>query len=483
MLWFREATKETTAQVLVNLDEYNETELSDHGVTLTMDEILESEDYMAEQVDMVNNSMQSNSMLQMITILVALFIMFSIYNKMMHREKNLEIQKVRAEETSKAKTTFLSNMSHDIRTPMNAIIGYTELAKDVENMPSEGLDYLNKIEASSKHLLALVNDILDMSRIENGKMELEIVQTDLKKSMDDVRDMFTTQMKQKRIDFIVDAESIKNRYVMCDCKRLNRVLLNLVSNAYKFTPEGGSVRVSLIQISEGLNRAFYRICVKDSGMGMSAEFAEQVFEAYEREKDVSNIQGTGLGMAITKGIIDLMEGSIRVETEKDRGTEFIIDLSFVTVRENELKLNESDSGCGNQLDYSKIRLLIVDDQPVNREIAIRILKKFGFQVDSAENGEEAVDKVKEAGSGYYQGILMDVQMPVMNGYEATRAIRALEDPELSRVPIIAMTANAFKEDIEAAHDAGMDRHISKPIDINKLIETLNEVLTMEKNGL
>ncbi|WP_051204747.1 ATP-binding response regulator [Butyrivibrio sp. VCD2006] len=483
MLWFREATKKTTAEVLVNIDEYNETELSAHGVTLTLNEIIESEDYIAKQVERVNDSMQMNSILQMATILVALFIMFSIYNNMMHREKDLEVQKARAEENSKAKSDFLSNMSHDIRTPMNAIIGYTELAKDVDNMPDEGREYLDKIEASSKHLLALVNDILDMSRIENGKMELDIVKTDLKKCMDDIRDIFSTQMKLKRIDFVLDAENIKNRYVMCDANRLNRVMLNLISNAYKFTPEGGSVRVSLYQISEGASRAYYRISVKDSGMGMSPEFAEKVFEAYEREKDATDIQGTGLGMAITKNILDLMDGSITVETEKGKGTEFVIDISFPTVDASEMAENESDALHGRQIDYTKVRLLLVDDQPVNREIAIRILKKFGFQVDYAENGAEAVDKVKSSEAGYYQAILMDVQMPVMNGYEATRQIRALDDPEISGIPIVAMTANAFKEDVEAALDAGMDRHIAKPIDIGKLIETLNEILTVERASL
>ncbi|WP_051197963.1 amino acid permease [Butyrivibrio sp. MB2005] len=483
MLWFREATKETTAEVLVNIDNFNETELSNHGVTLTLNEIIESEDYMASQVERVNDSMQTNSMLQMVTIIVALFIMFSIYNSMMHRERNLEVQKARAEENSKAKTTFLSNMSHDIRTPMNAIIGYTEIARDVENMPSEGIEYLDKIEASSKHLLALVNDILDMSRIESGKMELDIVETDLQKSMDDIRDLFSNQMKLKDIDYTVFCVNLKNRYVMCDSNRLNRVLLNLISNACKFTPEGGSVRVTLTQLSEETSRAFYRISVKDSGMGMSPEFVKKVFVAYERDKDVTGIQGTGLGMAIAKSIVDLMDGTITVNSKKGEGTEFIVEVSFATVDEETIREEEDAAANMAKLDYTTIRLLVVDDQPVNREIACRILKKFGFMVEHAENGAEAVDRVKASEAGYFQAILMDVQMPVMNGYEATKAIRAMEDKEISEIPIIAMTANAFKEDIEAARDAGMNRHIAKPIDITKLIATLNEVLTTENASL
>ena len=483
MIWFREATKETTAEVLVNLDAYNESELTSHGVKLTLNEITESKEYVASQVEMVNDSMQTNSIMQMVTILAALFIMFSIYNSMMHRERDLEVQKARAEESSKAKSTFLSNMSHDIRTPMNAIIGYTEIAKDVENMPKEGMEYLDKIEASSKHLLALVNDILDMSRIESGKMELDIVQTDLQKSMDDIRDLFSNQMKLKNIDYTVTCENLKNRYVMCDSNRLNRVMLNLVSNACKFTPEGGSVSVILTQLSENTGRAFYRINVKDSGMGMSPEFVKNVFVAYERDKSVTQIQGTGLGMAITKSIVELMDGNISVDSKKGEGTEFVVNVSFVTVDDEKIISKENAEASTAMLDYSSIRLLVVDDQPVNREIACRILKKFGFQVDHAENGAEAVDKVKSAGAGYYHVVLMDVQMPVMNGYEATKAIRSLEDPGISGIPIIAMTANAFKEDIDAAHDAGMNSHVAKPIDINKLIEALNEVLTTENTGI
>ena len=476
MLWFREATQETTAKVLANLNEYNNEELEEHGITLTGDEEKDAQYHLQKQVETVNNSMQINSTLQMATILIALFIMFSIYNSMMNREKNLEIQRVTAEENSKAKSVFLSNMSHDIRTPMNAIIGYTELAKDVANMPEEGQDYLQKIESSSQHLLALINDVLDMSRIESGKMELDIAKADLKIIMRDIKDIFDAQMALKHINYIVNVSNIKNRYVLCDSNRLNRVLLNLISNACKFTPEGGTVVVSLIQIFQGESRGSYQIRVKDSGMGMSAEFADKVFEAYERERSANNIQGTGLGMAIAKSIIDLMDGSIRVETEQGKGTEFIIDIDFPLVPESEIIAEENKSASKTTLDYSQVRLLLVDDQPVNREIAIRILRKFGFKVESAENGEEAVAKVLGSAPGYYQAVLMDIQMPVMNGYDATRTIRSSKNKELSDIPIVAMTANAFTEDIQAAKDAGMNSHISKPIDVNKMIETLNEIL-------
>ncbi len=476
MLWYREATLATTSEVLLNLNNYNGQGMADHGIILDEAEKKEAEDYIQKQITAVNDSMQFNSMMQMATIMITLFIMFSIYNSMMSREKNMEIQKVKAEENSKAKSVFLSNMSHDIRTPMNAIIGYTEMCKDVENLPEEGLDYLNKIEGSSKHLLSLINDVLDMSRIESGKMELDITDTDLNQIMNDIRDIFAAQMKSKDIDFSVAVENVQNPYVKCDANRLSRVLLNLVSNSLKFTPNGGMVSATLTQIFKGESRATYQIRVKDSGMGISPEFAEKVFEAYERDRSVSNIQGTGLGMAITKSIIDLMKGSIKVESEQGKGTEFIIDLDFEVVEKGRI-IERENRASGKNLDYSSIRLLLVDDQQINRDIASRILKKYGFMVESVENGEEALKKVRGSEPGYYRAVLMDIQMPVMNGYEATKAIRELDDPDLSSIPIVAMTANAFTEDIQAAMKSGMNSHITKPIDVNKMIDTLNEVLT------
>ena len=239
--------------------------------------------------------------------------------------------KNRAEENSKAKSIFLSNMSHDIRTPMNAIIGYINLAKRDNSCFSEVKEYLAKIEGSSQHLLALINDVLEMSRIESGKLELEETDVNLKQTMDDMRDMFATQMKEKNINYTVDCDGVKNHMVRCDKNRLNRVFLNLISNAYKFTPDGGNVSVVLKQDGEALEgKGRYELRVKDSGIGMTDEFAAKVFDAFERERTstVSGIQRTGLGMAITKSIIDLMGGAIEVETESGQGTEFIINLTF-----------------------------------------------------------------------------------------------------------------------------------------------------------
>ena len=390
--------------------------------------------------------------------------------------------KTRAEEGSKAKSQFLSNMSHDIRTPMNAIIGYTNLAQRKGTTLADIKDFLKKIDSSSKHLLALINDVLEMSRIESGKMEIEPIDTDLKQTLDEVRDMFNTQMQGKEINFVVDTSGVKNSYVMCDKNRFNRVLLNLLSNAYKFTPKGGKISVTLKQLGDAKDdSADYESRVKDSGIGMTKEFAAKVFEAFEREKTstVSGIQGTGLGMAITKSIIDLMNGNIKVETAPGQGTEFIVNVSFKLsdkipeVEEDDEQVEES----AQEINFEGMRLLLADDIEVNREIAVMILETAGFEVDTAENGQQVVEKLSASEPNYYAAVLMDIQMPIMDGYAAARAIRELENKELAKVPIIAMTANAFSEDVQHAKDAGMDDHIAKPIDVPKMMETLKKVVS------
>ena len=391
-----------------------------------------------------------------------------------------EREKLAAEENSKAKSTFLSNMSHDIRTPMNAIIGYINLAKEDGVSLEQMKVYLGKIEGASHHLLALINDVLEMSRIESGKVELELAEYDLFKIFDDVRDIFATQMSEKNIDYTVDYSGVKQRAVICDKNRMNRMLLNLVSNAFKFTEENGSVSVIVKQtgdVSDGL--VPLKLSVKDTGIGMSKEFAERVFESFERERTstVSGIEGTGLGMAITKNIVDMMGGTISVLSMQGVGTEFTIKVNLkVGETDYEHLKQESISADEEELDLTGKRLLLVEDIEINREIATALLQGFGFEVESAGNGQIAVDKVSALDAGYYDGILMDIQMPVMNGYEASRAIRALDDPLKSGIPIIAMTANAFAEDVKKAEDAGMNAHIAKPLDVDNMKETIARVL-------
>ena len=272
--------------------------------------------------------------------------------------------------------------------------------------------------------------------------------------------------------------------MLCDKNRLNRVLLNLISNAYKFTPEGGKVCVDFRQLkAESDEYGEYELRVKDSGIGMSPEFAQRVFEAFERERTstVSGIQGTGLGMAITKAIVDLMGGDISVNTEKGKGTEFVIRLRFKiqeveAPEEKELVTSEPNEEEKTVFDSKSMRILLVDDMDVNREISKMLLEGEGFPVETAVNGLEAVEKVNSSKPGYYKAVLMDIQMPVLDGYGATRAIRTLENKELASIPIIAMTANAFAEDVKKATEAGMVAHIAKPIDVDKLFETLRSIL-------
>ncbi|MBQ6297596.1 MAG: amino acid permease [Selenomonadaceae bacterium] len=476
MLWVREATSDAAQTVLGNLNEYYTEEMSEHGIPPTAREKADSEYYLQGQMELVSESLTRHNFMQMGLITIALFIMFNIYNMMMKREKHMEQEKFQAERSNKAKSTFLSNMSHDIRTPMNAIIGYTNLIKKEPGLPPRMRDYLDKIEASNNHLLTLINDILDMSRIESGKMELDPQKSNLVKAINDVRDLFATQMETKGLKFAVNIEHVMNKIVICDVPRLNRVLLNLISNAFKFTPVGGSVTVTLRQVGGNEEKGSYELRVKDTGMGMTPEFAKKVFAAYERDRTVSNIQGTGLGMSITKSIVELMGGTIEVQTELGKGTEFIVKVDFPIVDEPEEVETEQTTDAAQEIDFSKIKLLLVEDNEVNREIASLILTEFGFQLDTAENGQIAVDKISNSKPGDFDAILMDVQMPVMNGYEATKAIRSLPNLKLAHIPIIAMTANAFTEDIQAAKDAGMDSHIAKPLDIPKMIETLTEVL-------
>ena len=413
-------------------------------------------------------------------------------DRLKSQQTELIAEKERAEEANKAKSTFLSNMSHDIRTPMNAIVGYLNLAKDLhkvcencpfyksdpckDNIPDRMFDFLKKIDASSQHLLALINDVLEMSRIESGKMELELAPDNLVETMDEVHDMFATQMKNKNISFSVDSSEVKNKFVVFDKNRLNRVLLNLLSNAYKFTPDGGKISVTLKQLATHDDSADYELHVKDSGIGMTPEFAAKVFEAFERERTstVSKIQGTGLGMAITKSIVDLMGGDIKVITALGKGTEFVVNVNFKLAED--LHEEIATATAAQVIDFTNKKLLLVDDIEVNREIAKMLLESEGFIVDTASDGSEAVEKVANAKPGDYDAVLMDIQMPIMNGYEAAKKIRQLENSKLANVPIIAMTANAFSEDVKSALDAGMNAHIAKPIDIANMMQTLAKIL-------
>jgi signal transduction histidine kinase/ActR/RegA family two-component response regulator len=392
------------------------------------------------------------------------------------QKHRLEEALKQAEQASMAKTTFLSNMSHDIRTPMNAIIGYATLARRYYDEPDRVLDYLDKISTSSNHLLSLINDVLDMSRIESGRISLENVECSIEEVMEDICTVMSGQMSDKNIDFRVDTSGVTDTNVICDKLKLNQVLINIIGNAVKFTPIGGEVDVTLEQKKNfrRVGYAAYQFRIKDNGIGMSEEFQKHLFEQFSREQNstVSGITGTGLGMAITKSIVEMMNGTISVNSKQGVGTEFIVDVEF---QKQTQTVSEDNSG-SNAVDSGKLKsinkILLVEDNQLNQEIASEILSSYGFNIDIANNGKEAVDMVQKVSDNCYDVILMDVQMPVMNGYEATKAIRSLADERLSNLPIIAMTANAFDEDRKNALEAGMDDFVTKPFDINVLLKVL-----------
>ena len=498
-MWIKQTTHDMMADVVGDVNEFYTREMESQGLRRSRNRKDYEEQYLFEKMDDVQGTLLKNTTIQLLLISVSLAIMFNIYSTMRRREQEADFERARAEENSRAKSTFLSNMSHDIRTPMNAIIGYIELAKrtraqcdscDVcpaghcdKEVPEKTEEFLEKIDASSRHLLALINDILEMSRIESGKMELEYAPDNLVQALDEARDMFTTQMETKGVSFVVDTSAVRHRYVHYDRNRLNRVLLNLLSNAYKFTPEGGKISVTLAETESTAEDASYELRVKDSGIGMTKEFAATVFEMFTRERTstVSGIQGTGLGMSITKNIVDMMGGTIDVETAPGEGTIFIIRFRLRLAPELAEAEAEKEAArkeepvVGETSSFTGKKLLLVDDLDVNREIAKMLLMGAGFEVDTATNGKEAVDMVAASRPGEYSAVLMDIQMPVMNGYEATAAIRRLSE-ELACVPILAMTASAFSEDVAKAKSAGMDGHIAKPIDIPQMMQTLAEIV-------
>ena len=525
----------------------------------------------------------------------------------------LQVAVEKAESANRAKSTFLSNMSHDIRTPMNAIIGFTTLALSNIDDTDRVKDYLGKTLASSNHLLSLINDVLDMSRIESGKIQLEEVEVNLSDVLHDLKTIVSGQIYAKQLELYMDAMDVTDEDVYCDKTRLNQILLNLLSNAIKFTPAGGTVSVRVRQLAGKVHGCGqYEFRIKDNGIGMSQEFAKKIFEPFERERTstVSRIQGTGLGMAITKNIVDMMGGTIEVQTAQGKGTEFtvcvpmraqteqrlvekiteleglkalVVDDDFNTCdsvtkmlvkvgmraewtlsgKEAVLRARQSiemsdvyhayiidwrlpdmngievtrqirslhddtpiiiltaydwsdieveakaagvTAFCSKPMFMSDLRetlmsalgqkpadavqrllpeknadfkgkhILLVEDNELNREIAQEILQEYGFLVDSAENGAVAVEKVSTAAPGSYDLVLMDVQMPIMDGYTATRKIRALDDPARAKLPILAMTANAFDEDRRNALESGMNGFLSKPIVIGDLVQELHKIL-------
>lgn len=384
-----------------------------------------------------------------------------------------------AEQANAAKQEFLSSMSHDIRTPMNAIIGMTALALDNADDPKRVRDHLGKIALSSKHLLGLINDVLDISKIESGKMTLNVEPVSLRETMDSIANIIQPQVAAKDQQFSLSAREILSENVCCDGVRLNQVLINLLGNAVKFTPEKGSVQMTVYQeaLPEDTHRVRTHFLVSDTGIGMSKEYQKTIFESFSREDNtrVRKTEGSGLGMAITKCIVDAMGGSISVRSEQGRGSEFHVVLDLERAAAPAAPEAADGADRAGDVVLSGKRVLLAEDNELNWEVARELLSILELELDWAENGEICVERFKGSPAGYYDAIIMDVRMPVMDGYEATAAIRKLERPDAD-IPIIAMTADAFSEDIQRCLACGMNDHLAKPIDIQAVTSKLKKYL-------
>ena len=380
-----------------------------------------------------------------------------------------------AEKASKAKTDFLSNMSHDIRTPMNAIIGITTLMKNELHEPEKLAEHLGKLETSGQLLLGIINDILDMSRIESGKTTLNVEKMNLPQQVSQLDSIIRQQAGQRRQTFTVNTH-LQHENVLADPNRLNQVLMNILSNAVKYTPKGGHIRLEVEELPRNEHFARYRFVVQDDGIGMSEEFQKTLFDPFTREEKsgTNKVQGTGLGMAITKSIVDLMGGSISVESAPGRGTRFEVVLEFPidTGSDHAQKVQALPEEAEETSPLSGMKFLCAEDNAINAEILEMLLEANGASCTICSNGQEIVDAFASVKPGDYDMILMDVQMPVMDGLEATRRIRSGENPLGKTIPILAMTANAFLEDMQKSKEAGMDEHLSKPVDISALEQTV-----------
>ena len=395
------------------------------------------------------------------------------------RNEELAAALAAAEQANIAKTQFLNSMSHDIRTPMNAIIGFTSLAASHIDKPELLQDYLQKISVASEHLLALINDVLDMSRIESGKMRIVEKPMHLSELLEEIRTIIQPTVGAKQLELVLDTVDVEHEHIIADRLRLTQVLLNILGNGVKFNKVGGMIS---LQIKEERNApqgcANYKFIIRDTGIGMSTEFQKHIFESFSRAETatVSGIQGTGLGMAITKKIVDMMNGTIAVKSKLGVGTEFDVCLTFRIAGEKKAaKPQLAQTKAEIEAALQGKHILLVEDNKLNQEIAQTILTEAGFVIDTADDGTVAVEKLRQSAAGRYDLVLMDIQMPLMDGYEATRRIRAL-NTENASIPIIAMTANAFDEDKEKALAAGMNGHLAKPINICLLKKAIAKAL-------
>ena len=391
---------------------------------------------------------------------------------------NIEMNLEREKRSNEIKSSFLFNISHDIRTPMNAIMGFTELAKRHMDEPERLIDYLDKVDDSSRHMLSLIDDLLEMSQIHDGRIELKYEQSNLTEQIETVLDIFRSEIENKQLTLEKKLE-LPEKAVMLDAHRFQRVLSNIISNSVKFTPEHGTIRISACctETSES-GYARYEIKVADTGIGMSEEFMKRMFEAFEREvsSTVNSNSGTGLGLTITKNLLDIMGGSLQVESTKGAGSVFTIGLPLKSADHSSTADGQTDDTVPSSASDTKSqhRILLVEDIEINRVLAETILEEAGYLVASVPDGCDAVDAITNHPEWYYDLVLMDIQLPVMNGYEATRAIRALKREDAKTLPIIALSANARDEDRQRSMESGMNHHIAKPFDVDQLIQAIQD---------
>ena len=399
------------------------------------------------------------------------------YKEALYAEK-IERAAKRAEEASEAKTRFLFNMSHDIRTPMNAIIGFSDLLEKHLDDKEKVHDHIKKIQLSGSFLLSLINYVLEMARIESGKATLRTEVGDAQELLGALNAVFEPAVEKKRLKYNCTLD-VEHRFIICDVTKVREIVLNIISNSVKYTPEGGSVTVQIKEIPwEKEGWTAYRILVEDTGIGMGAEYLPHIFEEFTRERTSteSKVVGAGLGLPIVKALIDLMGGTIQVESERGKGSKFEVILPFEIASEEEVKDSyvKKEEKLYNR--SKEKRILLAEDNELNAEIAITILEENGFKVERAEDGCKCVELFSEKPAGYYSTILMDIQMPNMDGYTASRKIRGMEREDAKAIPIIALTANAFDEDRNKAFAAGMNGHIAKPIDVGRMVRTIGALV-------
>ena len=408
-------------------------------------------------------------------LIAALFYLFFMkrYHEQQYAEK-LQLSAAEAQEASEAKTRFLFNMSHDIRTPMNAIMGFTELLNRNLDDQEKARGYLRKIQNASGLLLTIINQVLEMARIESGTVTLKLEAADLSALFHSVNTVFEADIQKKNIQYSEDAH-VPHKFAYCDKTKLEEIYLNIVSNAIKYTPDGHAIRVEIHELpSEDKKKACYRFTCEDSGIGMSADYLPHIFDEFSREHTTTEnkVVGTGLGLPIVKSLIEQMGGTIQVESTQGVGTKFTVDLTLTLASREEVYSSPETSAEAEHAKLRGHRILLAEDNELNAEIAIELLGEEGLLIERAADGEECCTMLAQAPEGYYDLILMDIQMPGMNGYEAAAKIRGMADVKKAGIPIIAMTANAFAEDRQAAFDAGMNAHVAKPIDMAVLLPTL-----------